>query len=490
MDSNQAKRATISGTIWKFAERSLAQIVSLIVSIILARILSPDDYSVVGIVTIFFVFANVIISGGLNSALIQKKDAEIQDYSTVLVFTLLISIGLYLILFFLAPLISELYEMPILTSVIRVMGLILVFNAFKSVICAYVSNKLLFRKFFVATLFGTIVSAVVGIIMAIKGYGCWALVVQQMTNSLIDTIVLFLVVNIKFSFKFSFNRFKQLFSYGWKIFVSSLIGTIYDETTPLIIGLKYSKADLAYYTKGSSFPNFINSTLSDTFSAVLFPVMSKMQDDKKQLLSYLRKFMQMSTFIIFPLMLGFFAISDNFVYVLLTEKWMSAAVYIRIFCVANMLTIIQKGNIQVIKAIGRSDITLILEIVKKTLYLFVLLFFIFAFNDPVFLAVSVIATSIIATIVNAFPNKKLIGYGYFLQIKDMGLNFLTAVIMAIGVYLLNLLPVSKVLLLIIQIIAGMIIYFLINYIIKNSSMISIIEEVKKMKNKEDNSHEQ
>ena len=455
--------------IWKFAERIGAQLVSTVVAIVLARLLLPEDYSVISIVTIFFTFANVFISSGFNTALIQKKNADIKDYSTVLYISIIVSVVLYGALFFTAPLIAGIYDSPILIPVIRVMGLTLIVNAVKSVLCAYVSSTLQFRKFFYSTIIGTVISAVVGIIMALKGFGPWALVAQQMTNTCIDTLILFLTTRVKFMLVFSFRRLKQLFSYSSKILVSSLISVIYDEINPLIIGIRFSGADLSYYTKGKSFPTLVSNTISDTFSAVLFPVISKLQDDTEAVLRYTRRFMKVSSYLIFPLMVGFLAVSDNFVTVVLTDKWMPASIYIQIFCLSYMFNIIQNGNLQAIRAIGRSDIILILEVIKKSLYLAIIISFILLSDKPEMLAVTSIVNTLIATAVNTYPNRKLIGYRYRMQIMDLLPNLLTAAVMGAAVYAMNFIPMNSVLLLGLQIIAGAAIYVLLSIVTRNEN---------------------
>ncbi len=486
---NDLKKSTFSGVIWKFTERMSASLITLVVSIILARMLTPEDYSIVGIVTIFFTIANVIISGGLNTALIQKKDSDIYDYSAVLYVSVLVSVVLYIILFFCAPLIARLYDQDILVLIIRVMGITLIINAVKSVLAAYLSNTLQFRKFFFSTIIGTVISAVVGITMAFKGYGPWALVAQQMISSVVDTLILFLMTRLRFVIRGCFSRLGRLFSYGWKIFVSSIISVAYDEINPLIIGLKYSGGDLAYYTKGRSFPNFINGALNDTVSSVLFPVMSKVQDDIGALLNSTRRFIRTSTFLIFPAMIGFMAVSDNFVKVILTEKWLPASVYIQIFCFCYMLNIIQNGNLQVMRALGRSDVVLILEIIKKSIYFVVILLFVFLSNNPVMLAIACAVNTIIATLVNTYPNRKLIGYRYRLQILDMLPNFITASIMGLVVYLMNYLDMNGARLLVLQILAGGMIYFILNLIIKNRNLVYLFDILKSFLRKKQNSKE-
>ena len=470
MKRNEINKSTISGIFWKLSERIIAQIVSLMVSVILARLLLPEDYSVVSIVSIFFTFANVFISGGFNSALIQKKEADILDYSSVLYISVFIAFIMYVVMFFAAPFISSIYMQPILIPIIRVMGITLIINAIKSVFSAYTSSHLQFKKFFYATFWGTIISAAVGIWMAYQEYGPWALVAQQMINSTIDTLILFLSTRVKFLLQISFQRIKILFRFGWKIFLTAIIGTIYDEVNPLIIGLKFSTSDLAFYEKGRSFPSVINSTICDTFSAVLFPVMSKLQDEKEALLNYTRRFIGIASFFIFPMMLGFLAVSDNFISVILTDKWMPAAIYIKIFCITYMFSIIQNGNLHVIKAIGRSDISLVLEVIKKSSYAIVIFIFVKFGNNPEMLAVATIVNTCIALIVNTYPNRKLIGYSYKLQALDIIPNLFSAAFMAIVVFLMNNLPLSKMAILIIQIVLGIAIYIVLNIVIKNENM--------------------
>ncbi|MBR2871215.1 MAG: lipopolysaccharide biosynthesis protein [Clostridia bacterium] len=472
------KNKTVSSLLWKFGERISAQLVSMIVSIVLARLLTPDDYGVVGIIAIFFAFANVLISGGFNAALIQKKDANIEDYSNVLFISLISSTIVYLILFFCAPYLAHIYDKEILVPVIRVMGITLFISAFKSVLCAYISSRLQFKKFFLSTIVGTIISAVVGIVMAAKGYGCWALVGQQMTNVLIDTLVLYFSTRVRFVFKFTPRKAKGLFRYGWKILVASEISVLYEEINPLIIGVKFSAANLAFYAKGKSFPNLINASLADSLSAVLFPVMAKIQDDKEAVLRCTRNYMRLTSFVIFPAMIGFLAIAENFVLILLTEKWLPTTIYIQMFCIVYMFNIIQVGNLQVIRAIGRSDIILKLEIIKKSLYSIVILLFVFLTNDPVYLGLACIVNTGLATVINTYPNKKLIGYKYSMQLSDLIWNFLTAIAMGAVVWAIGLLGINLYLLLILQVFTGVIVYTLLSLITKNPAMKYFISTIK------------
>lgn len=482
-DVSNIKSKALSSAIWKFLERIIAQVISLFVSIIIARILTPSDYGAVSVVTIFFAFANVIISGGLNSALIQKKDADKEDYSTVLLVSVFVSILIYVILFFAAPYIANLYDLKILTSIIRVMALSLPIYAVKSVVCAYISVSLQFKKFFFATIGGTIVSAIVGISMALAGFGAWALIAQQITNTFIDTVILLLTTKMPILFYVSFVRFKALFKYGWKVFVSSVLSVIYSEIIPLVIGVKFSAANLSFYTKGKSFPNLLSSTTTNTLSAVLFPVMSKFQDDKECLLRYTRRYIRIASYISFPIMLGFFAVSDNFIRVLLTEKWLPASFYIKVFCISVMFDMIHIGNCETIKAMGRSDIFLIMEIIKKSSYFIIIALFLFLGNSPQVLAVSTIFCTFVAIIVNSVPNRKLIGYSFKSQMVDLIPNLITAIIMCICVVAVGTIQINMYLSLTLQILVGVVVYILLSFISKNESFYYLLDTIKSFKHK-------
>jgi len=481
--SDNIKTKAFSGIIWKLMERVGAQLVSLIVSVVLARILLPEDYSVVSIVSIFFVFCNVFISGGLNTALVQKKDSDIIDYSTVLFVSLLMALILYVVMFFAAPYIASLYDNPILIPVIRAMSLMLFVTAYKGVVCAQVSSSLQFKNFFISTLVGTVISAFVGIGMAKRGYGAWALVAQQMTNAILDSFILTVTTRIRFKLVVSFSRLKALFSYGWKIFVASVISVIYDEIRPLIVGIRFSPVDLAYYNKGKSFPALFNSSLSDSISAVLFPVMSKFQDSKEEMLSVTRRYMKTSSYIIFPVLIGFLAVSDNFIKVVLTEKWLFASPYIKIFCVTFLFGLIQTGNLQVIRASGRSDLILKLEIVKKSIYFIVIALFVILSDSPYLLAVSELACMLIATLVNTYPNVSLVGYKYRHQVIDLLPNFVLAIAMGIVVALIGGLKLPTPALLVIQIVVGMGVYIGLSIVTRNSNFHYLLNFIKEMRYK-------
>ena len=469
-NTEQLKKSAFSGSLWKFAEQMGIEGVALVVSIVLARLLTPDEFAPVGVVNIFFSFGNMLIVGGLNTALIQKKEADEKDFSSIFTVSLAASVVLYAALFFLAPAIAAGYRLPVLTPMVRLYSVSFFLSAAKSVVLAKLSRQLAFRKIFVAGFGATVLSAAVGVGMAYLGFGAWALVGQQLTNLFVSTLAMCAVGGYWPRLGFCPKRFGVLFSYGGKMMVASLISTVYEETSPLIIGLRFTGADLSFYTKGRSFPKLLNSTVTSTLSTVLFPVMSKVQDSRDAVLAMTRRYLQVSSFLVFPLMAGFFGAAENFVRVLLTDKWLDATVYIQIFCLSYMFNIIQVGNLETIKAIGRSDISLILEVLKKGSYFVVILLFVLFTNSPVMLAVSSIVCTLIAMVLNTYPNRKLIGYRYRLQVQDLALNLFQSLVMGAAVLAVNLLPWSPVLLLGLQVLVGVGVYLLLSFIFRNPNL--------------------
>ncbi|MBQ7373246.1 MAG: lipopolysaccharide biosynthesis protein [Clostridia bacterium] len=488
-NSESIKQKTIFSIIWKGAERISAQLVSTIVSIVLARILTPDDYSIVSIVAIFFAFCNIFITGGLSSALIQKKDADELDYSTVLVANIVLATVLFLIMFFIAPFIAQVYNKTILIPVIRVMSVTFFINGYKSIVTANISSNLQFKKFFHSTIWGTIVSAVIGVVMALKGFGAWALVAQQITSAFVGTIILTFTTKLKCKFRFSFARFRTLFKYGGKLFLASTITVAYNEIRPIIIGINYSGSELAYYKKGEMFPSLLNSITSNTISSTLFPAMSKVQDSKATILNIMRRYFKTGSFVIFPLMLGFLAVAENFVRIVLTEKWLFCVPYIQVFCIVYMLDLIQIGNIQAIQSMGHSGYILIMEIIKKSIYFLIVLLFVFFVEGPLWLAASSILCSLVATAVNTFPNRRLLNYGYLQLLKDIFPNLIPAIIMCGVVYLMNFLEINIFLLLVTQVAVGGCVYIALTLITKNESLFYVFDLVKSIfkGNKNENS---
>lgn len=451
------KKNTVSGFFWRFAERCGAQLVSFVVSIVLARLLSPDDYGVIALVTVFITLSQVFIDSGMGNALIQKKNSDDLDFSSVFFFNIFICSILYILLFIGAPFIAAVYSNEQLTAIIRVLGIVVIVSALKNVQQAYVSKHMMFKKFFFATLGGTLIAAIIGIIMAYQGFGVWALVAQQIVNVTIDTIVLWCTVNWKPQMQFSFERIKDLYSYGWKLLVSSIINTLYDNLRQLIIGKLYSSADLAYYNRGKQFPNLAVNNINASIDSVLLPALAMEQDNKQNVKNMTRRAIKTSSYFMWPIMVGMAVTAEPIVRILLTEKWISAVPYLRIFCVVSAFQPIQTSNLNAIKAVGRSDLFLKLEVIKKSIGLCIL--FVVLRKGVMAIALSLLVYTLVAQIINSFPNKKLLNYSYAEQMKDILPYICLSLIMGLVVYPVSFLRLAPILILLIQVVLGVIIYW-------------------------------
>ena len=403
---------------WSFGERVIAQLVTLIVSIILARILLPAEFGVVSLVMIFITLANVVVSDGFGAALVQKKNSDELDFSTIFWFSEFVSIVLYFLIFTSATLIANYYNMKILTPVLRVMGLRLPLAALNSIQKAKVSKDLAFRKFFFSTIIGTLISGIIGIILAYKGFGVWAIVFQYLTNCFIDSLILFFTCNWKPKLLFSFDRLKPLVSYGGRILGVSLMNSLYSNLRNLVIGKKYSSEELGYSKKAESFPSLISTNINSAVVSVLFPVLTKEQDDKEKILILSRQFISVCTFAMVPLLLGLAAVSSEVVSILLTEKWLPCVPYMQILCVIYLFQPIQQASIQALKAIGESKRFLYLELLKKAFGLIILFSSVFFFDSVFAIVLGALIAELFSVLANFPINKKIFGYGYFQQLLD------------------------------------------------------------------------
>lgn len=453
--NNMSSKAT-SGLLWTFLERFGAQCVTLIVSIILARLLDPVVFGTVAIVTVFMEILNVFIDSGLGNALIQKKDADDIDFSSVFYFNIFMCIALYLVLFFLAPLMSRFYGMAELTDIIRVMGLSLIVSGVRNIQRAFVSRKLQFKRFFFATIGGTLGAAALGIWMAYRGFGVWALVAQGLFNNVVGTVILWLTVKWRPKRVFSFTRFRGLFSFGWKLLVSDLINTVYNNLRQLIIGKMYTTQSLAMYNRGYMIPNVFVININSAIDSVLFPVMSSAQDDVNMIRAMTRRSIRVSSYIMWPVMMGIAACSTPLVSILLTDKWLPCVPFLIIFCISYAFLPLQTANLNAIKALGRSEIYLKLEIIKKIVG-FAILAATMWFG-PLVMAASNLLFAVINYLINAFPNRKLLNYSYGQQIMDAAPPMLLSAFMFGIVYCVRFLELSNWLTLIIQIPLGVLIY--------------------------------
>lgn len=471
------KSKVISGLMWKFGERISAQMVSLIVSVILARLLDPSDYGVIALVMVFITIANVFVSSGFGNALIQKKDADNLDFSSVFYINIGVGIIIYLLLYLFAPYIARFYKMPVLSSTLRVLGIRIIIASVNSVQQAYVSRNMLFKRFFWSTLFGTIASGIVGVIMAYRGFGVWALVFQYLTNTCTDTLILWFTVKWRPEIKCSWSRAKKLIIFGSKLLISGLLDTGYKQIRNFIIGKKYTSSDLAYYNQGDKYPSLLVVNINASISSVLFPALAKYQDNTERVKQMTRRAIQVSSYVLWPFMFGFGVVAEPMVRLLLTEKWLPCVPFIRIFCFTYGLWPIHTANLQAINALGRSDLFLKLEIVKKIIGIITVL--LTMNHGPLVMAYSLIVTDIICTFINSFPNYKLLKYYYWEQIGDMMPGFLLSAFMAIVVFPLSYLHFSDLAIVIIQVIVGVLVYIVVSIVIKPKAYCYLIGFIRK-----------
>ncbi len=460
-------RHVISNMIWRFLESSGSEIIQFVISIILARLLDPSAYGMIAIVVVLTSILRIFIDSGFGAALVQNKNSDEIDFSSVFYFNIIACFIMYIFLYIFAPWIANFYRIEGLIPVIRVLGLSLLTYGVRNVQQAYVSKHLQFKRLFVATLIGTLFSSFIGIGLAYKGYGVWALVWQQLSSGIVCVCILWLTVQWHPKLKFSFYRIVKLFNFGWKMLISATIDRLYNSLRTLIIGRLYSSSDLAYYQKGEQFPSLLMYNVNASINSVLFPTMSQEQDNLERIKYITRRSIMSGTFIIMPMMAGLAACSTNLVRLILTEKWMPCVFFIRVFCITYSFFPLQNANLSAIKAMGRSDIFLKLEIIKKILGLFLLFFSICISVKAI--ALSSIVLSIISQIINSWPNKKFLNYSYFDQIYDILPQITISIIMGIIVFSVSLLKLSDITTICLQIPIGCLIYILCVKIFKIES---------------------
>lgn len=456
------KESVFTGFAWKFSERIIAQSVSFVVSIILARQLMPDHYGIIALVTVFINVADVFVTSGFSSSLVQKKDADDTDFSTIFYCSCVTAILLYMLLFGVAPFIAQIYQMPLLIPVVRVFSLKIIISSFNSIQHAYVQRHMMFKKFFFSTLFGTIVSGLVGVFMAYHGFGVWALVMQYLVNSVIDTFVLFFTVPWHPKFIFSVSSARTLMRFGWKVLVTDLISQIFNSIRSFFISAVYTAEDLGYYNRGQQIPNLIGNNVDSTISTVLFPAISDEGKDINRVKTMTRKALKMSSYIMFPIMMGISAISRPLVDVLLTHKWSQTVVYLQAFCIAQMLYTVSNANLQSLKAIGRSDTLLFVELIKKPI---AILFIIWGLKTSMLaVAISLPISNFFGMIVNMKANSKILGYTLKEQISDVLPSTIISLIMYITIVFLMRFDINDYLLILLQVLSGAAIYIFLSKI--------------------------
>ena len=420
MTTDSLKSRTISSLFWKLFERGGKAVIELVVQIVMARLLTPADFGSIAILLVFVNIGSVIVNSGLNTALVQAEKVDSNSFSTVFWMSLSISFVLYAIAFAAAPSVAAFYNNDALTWPLRVLCLILVINAYNSVQVAKVTRELKMRKIFVATIASVVVSGVLGVAAAFAGSGLWALVVQQLTFQITNCVALAFQVDWRPCFVFRVAEAKTLFSFGWKLLVSGIIDTGYRSLADLIIGKHFSVTDLGYVSQGQKYPQAVGTMLDGAIQPVMLSAVSHVQSDIAYVKRLVRRALKTSTYIVMPAMTLFAIVAEPLVRLLLGDQWLPCVPFLQIYCFTNALLPIHSTNLQALNGMGRSDLFLKLEIIKKTYGLANLLFCAFVLQDINLLVASYMVTGVISTFVNAYPNKKVIGYSYFEQLRDLG----------------------------------------------------------------------
>lgn len=476
MDSSKQKVA--GGLFWSYGERIMAQLVSLIVSIVLARLLDPENYGVISIVMIFITLCDAIVTGGFGNSIVQKKDADELDVNTMLICSVATSFFLYVILFLAAPFIADFYQMEIIRPILRVLGLRLLISGVNSIQRAWIQKRMLFKRFFISTSFGTIISAVVGISMAYMGAGAWALVGQYLTNSFIDTVVLFITNDWRPKLQFSFDRAKQMLSYGWKVLLTTVVYTVEGDLRSLIVGKQFGSADLAYYDQGKKFPNLLVSNINTSISNVMFPVLSKNQDNRERMKAICRRSIKTSTYLLAPLLLGLIAVSNEFVRVILSDKWLPCVPFLQILTLVYLVRPLTTTDQQAIMSTGRSDLTLRIMIAVNVTDVILLLIAVFAMKSVIMIAVGALLTEVVSMALFIKYVKKCIGYTYLEQLSDIAPSLLLAISMGVIVYLVGKINVNVIIVLFLQVVVGAGYYLAMSCILHFEPFIYLVKMLK------------
>lgn len=457
------KQKVVSGVVWSFLETLTAKFGAFIVTLVLSRILTPDDYGVVALIVLIVNMTSVILDSGFGQALVQKKDANDQDYNSVYYFGLVLSFVLYLVLFFVAPLVADFYKKPELKAMLRVLSLTLLIGSAGGVQGVWMQKHLRFNLSFKMSLCRFFTASIVGVSLALFGCGPWALVYSTVSGSLASSISGWIYVRWRPRLIFSLSALKGLYSFGWKFSVSWLISVVYDNVYGMIIGKVYTPSDLAFYDKGRQVPQLGLLAIGGTIQKVSFPAIAELQDDKVQVRNAMRKMIQCTTFMVTPLMTGIAVCSGTLIPLLFGKQWDNAIPYAVIASGAFILYPFHMINLQTLSALGRSDIFLKLEIIKKIISLIMLLMT-YKLGVLWMVCICTLVEGPIGFFVNAYPNGKILGYSMMMQIRDALPSIATSAAMALGVYMLRWLPIGAFAILVLQIFFGLVMFFTISWV--------------------------
>lgn len=482
MSQNDTLRSrTVSSLIWKLFEQSASSVVSLIVQIVMARLLAPDEFGMLAIMLVFVNVGNVIVQSGLNTAIIQGPNVTERDYSTVFWMSLVVSLVLYLAVWGASPAIADYYSMADIVWPLRVLVLILIINAFNSIQEAIVARSLEFNKTARATVTASVTSGTMGIVAALLGAGLWALVIQQLLFQLVKSIVLAFQISWKPRLVFEPERAVVLFRFSWKLLVSGLIEQGYQSLSDLMIGKVFDSTNLGYVSQGKKYPQALGLMLDGAIQPVMLSAVARVQDDGEKVKRLARRALKTSTFLIAPAMTLFAFVAEPVVSLLLGERWLPCVPYLRMYCFVYALLPVHTTNLQVLNGVGRSDLYLRLEVIKKIIGIAALCFTVFVLRDLTAIVAGYVVTGIICTFVNAHPNKRVIGYSYLEQIRDILPAFALAIVAGALTYPIGFLGLPLLVTIILQSVSMAVVYLLLAKLFKVEEMAYLLGMVSKFR---------
>lgn len=482
MSQNDTLRSrTVSSLIWKLFEQSASSVVSLIVQIVMARLLAPDEFGMLAIMLVFVNVGNVIVQSGLNTAIIQGPNVTERDYSTVFWMSLVVSLVLYLAVWGASPAIADYYSMADIVWPLRVLVLILIINAFNSIQEAIVARSLEFNKTARATVTASVTSGTMGIVAALLGAGLWALVIQQLLFQLVKSIVLAFQISWKPRLVFEPERAVVLFRFSWKLLVSGLIEQGYQSLSDLMIGKVFDSTNLGYVSQGKKYPQALGLMLDGAIQPVMLSAVARVQDDGEKVKRLARRALKTSTFLIAPAMTLFAFVAEPVVSLLLGERWLPCVPYLRMYCFVYALLPVHTTNLQVLNGVGRSDLYLRLEVIKKIIGIATLCFTVFVLRDLTAIVAGYVVAGIICTFVNAHPNKRVIGYSYLEQIRDILPAFALAIVAGALTYPIGFLGLPLLVTIILQSVSMAVVYLLLAKLFKVEEMAYLLGMVSKFR---------
>lgn len=472
--SESLKSKTIKGTVWSAADAFLGQGVTFLVGIVLARLLSPQEYGLIGIVTIFTTILTGIVDSGFSQALIRKKEVTNDDYNTMFITNMGMSILVFILLYFSSPTIASFFDRPELVSLTRAMGLILFFQALSITQITVLTKRIDFKTKTKASLIAAITSGIIGITMAFMGFGVWSLVGQHLSNRLLYTICLWIFNKWIPSFRFNIDSFKYMWGFGWKLMLTGLINNIWNQLYQVVVGKYYSPATLGQYSRSKEYASLLSSNFTSIIQRVSFPALAEIQDDKDRMVAAYRKIIKITMFVTAICMISMGAVAEPFIYCLIGPQWHQAATFLPLICISLSLYPLHAINLNMLQVQGRSDIMLVLEIIKKILAIGPLCLGIFV--NIYWMLVGSVIFGVICFFLNSYYTGKRLGYSSWMQLKDVAPSYGVALAIAFSVYFLKYLPMSLWIVLPTQVVVGVIVFFVVCYFAR----LDEYEEIKKI----------